>query len=263
MVVHDPNIWLMEGAARSHVAKQMEGDRLDRDVCHPGGHRGDSGNSGRAGSAICPTNANPGRRSEPIRGCRHTSRARWESRTQAGFKRTCPSHWPTGFPMRAWRSVPWCRFRSYLPTATSRSVCSLSSRTRTDREASRCRWGADERVVEVDENVRIFQVGKNETRRWPPKSCFLTHGRITIRSRCSGGTAWRKSRKSMSLGRKDFDQGPRIKPSTFSEEDLKKTRDSAKDGMGNHGVARFMEVTHGNVSPSFLGSHPQILRCFA
>ena len=58
-------------------------------------------------------------------------------------------------------------------------------------------------------------------------------------------------------------QGPRIKPSTFSEEGLKKTRDSAKDGMGNHGVAFFMEVTHGKVSPSFLASHPQILRCFA
>jgi hypothetical protein len=58
-------------------------------------------------------------------------------------------------------------------------------------------------------------------------------------------------------------QGPRIKPSTFSEEDLKKTRDSANDGMGNHGVARFMEVTHVKVSPSFLCSHSQILCYFA
>jgi hypothetical protein len=57
-------------------------------------------------------------------------------------------------------------------------------------------------------------------------------------------------------------QGPRIKASTFSGEDLKRTRDGAKDGMGNHGVAWFMEVTHGNVSPSFLGSHSQVLRRF-
>jgi hypothetical protein len=41
---------------------------------------------------------------------------------------------------------------------------------------------------------------------------------------------------------------------------LKKTRDIANDGMGIHEVTCFMEVTHGNVSPSYPGSHAQIVR---
>jgi hypothetical protein len=58
-------------------------------------------------------------------------------------------------------------------------------------------------------------------------------------------------------------QGPRIKSSTFSGRDLKKTRGHAKDGMGIHANATFREVTHGKVSLSFPASPPQVLRYVA
>ena len=52
-----------------------------------------------------------------------------------------------------------------------------------------------------------------------------------------------RSRAQLPLrSNKCFGSCPRTTHQTFniSEEDLKKTRDSAKDGMGNHGVSCFM-----------------------